>query len=83
MSGDVHWAQFFKMGCETYTTYDIPEICSSGLTHVLKQNTFEGIDILMDGHTPSVYKDSEIHMVHNFGTFEIGLSDSSTIEIQA
>jgi uncharacterized beta-barrel protein YwiB (DUF1934 family) len=71
MSGDVHWAQMFKMGCESYTSYDVPEVCSSGLTHVLNENTFEGIDVLMDGHTPLLYKESYIHMNHNFGSFII------------
>jgi hypothetical protein len=60
MSGDVHWAQLYHMGCSSYTSYDIPEVCSSGLTHVLNENTYKGIDILMDGHTPLIYKESEI-----------------------
>ncbi|TNV71878.1 hypothetical protein FGO68_gene15416 [Halteria grandinella] len=37
----------------------------------------------MDGHTPLVYKESEIQMVHNFGSFEISLSKGDLIEITA
>ena len=71
MSGDVHWSQIFHMGCESYTGYDVPEVCSSGLTHVLDENTYPGIDILMEGHTPLIFKESEIKMQHNFATIDI------------
>lgn len=66
LSGDVHWAQIYHTGCQSYTGYDVPEICSSGLTHVLHENTYKGIDILMEGHTPLLFKESEIEMKHNY-----------------
>ena len=56
LSGDVHWAQFFSMHCSSYIGYDIPEVCSSGLTHILSENAYKGIEIFMEGHTPSIYK---------------------------
>ncbi len=56
MSGDVHWAQLFHMNCHSYVGYDLPEICSSGLTHVLSENSYKGIDIGIEGHTPKIYK---------------------------
>ena len=85
MSGDVHWAQLFKMGCKSYTGYDVPEVCSSGLTHVLNENTFDDIDVLMEGHTPLLYKESHIEMRHNFGFVSIrrSLADPFIIEIDA
>jgi hypothetical protein len=37
----------------------------------------------MEGHTPLVYKESEIKMVHNFGSFEISMASGDLIEITA
>ena len=56
LSGDVHWAQMFHTKCTSYTGYNLPEICSSGMTHVLSENSYEGIDVIMEGHSPLLYK---------------------------
>ena len=71
LSGDVHWAQLFSLKCTSYTGYNIYEFCSSGLTHEISETSHSQIDQLMDGHTPNFYKESPIHMIHNFGTIEI------------
>jgi hypothetical protein len=62
LSGDVHWAQYFHAGCTSFTGgYDLHEICSSGMTHVLSNNTWPGIKDLMEGHTPPIFKVTLIH----------------------
>jgi hypothetical protein len=71
LTGDVHWAQFFELKCSSYTGYNNIEVCSSGMTHVLSENIVEGVEYLMDGHTPKLYKGSEIYMEHNFATIEV------------
>jgi len=35
LTGDVHYAQLYHTGCTSYIGYDLPELCSSGMTHVL------------------------------------------------
>ncbi len=39
LTGDVHYAQLFHTNCTSYTGYNLPELCSSGLTHVLSVMT--------------------------------------------
>eukprot|EP00347_Sterkiella_histriomuscorum_P002368 403368424 len=70
LSGDVHYAQFFNTECESYTGYNIFEICSSGLTHYLSQAS-PYIEHFIEGHTPKLYKESEIFMNINFGSIEL------------
>ena len=69
------------MSCQSYTGYDLPEVCSSGLTHVLTENTYNGIQVAMDGHTPLLSKETEIVMKHNYATFEIRRMPEGFIEV--
>ena len=39
LTGDVHYAQLYHTKCTSYTGYDLTEICSSGMTHVLSVMT--------------------------------------------
>jgi len=55
LSGDVHFGQFYKSNCESFTGYKIPELCSSGLTHILN-DMYPGVKYFVDGHTPLQFK---------------------------
>jgi hypothetical protein len=84
LSGDVHWAQLFSTGCSSYPGgYLLPEVCSSGMTHVLSDTSYNAIETLMEAHTPLLFKMSEIEMVHNYATVDIKRSavDQERIEI--
>jgi hypothetical protein len=61
----------------------VPEICSSGLTHVLNENTYEGIATMMDGHTPRIFKASEISMKHNYASLDISKDSEGNVDIEA
>ena len=41
------------------------------MTHVLSDNTWPGIQDLMEGHTPLAFKASEIHMKYNYAQVDI------------
>ncbi|CDW81812.1 UNKNOWN [Stylonychia lemnae] len=71
LSGDVHYAQFYQTKCESFTGYNIMEICSSGLSHYLKQACPSKLENFIEGHTPKIFKDSEIYMNINFATIQI------------
>jgi hypothetical protein len=59
------------MGCKSYTGYNMAEICSSGMTHVLDENSYPGVDILMEAHSPLLFKQSQIEMKYNYASLEI------------
>ena len=72
LSGDVHWAQLFQAGCSSYPGgYLMSEVCSSGMTHVLSDSSYKAIEVMMEAHTPRVYKQSEIEMKHNYASVSI------------
>ncbi len=55
LSGDVHYAQFFETKCTSYLGYNVPELCSSGLTHVLSDIS-PRCEVFMQGHTPEIFR---------------------------
>ena len=52
------------------------------MTHVLSNNTWPGIEDLMEGHTPLVFKASEINMKYNYAQVDISLSKSDPTQIE-
>jgi hypothetical protein len=55
LTGDVHYAQLYHTSCTSYTGYDLPELCSSGMTHVLSVMIDE-IEDFIQAITPNIYK---------------------------
>jgi hypothetical protein len=55
LTGDVHYAQLYHTKCTSYTGYDLPELCSSGMTHVLSVMIDE-IEDFIQAITPNIYK---------------------------
>jgi hypothetical protein len=54
LSGDVHYGQLYTSKCASLTGYIIPEVCSSGLTHILTDLYFN-IKNSVSFHTPSQF----------------------------
>lgn len=71
------------MGCKSYTGYNMAEICSSGLTHTLDENSYPGVDIAMDAHSPQLFKSSQIEMKYNYASLVIKKIKKDKIEIKA
>jgi len=55
LSGDVHYAQFFTSKCASVSGYVMPELCSSGMTHILTDFYFN-IESTVNLHTPLYFK---------------------------
>ena len=55
MSGDVHYAQMYTTQCESHIGYNLIEVCSSGLTHVLRAG-WPTISNFCEAHTPLHFK---------------------------
>jgi hypothetical protein len=51
LSGDVHFGQMYTSKCASLTGYVIPEMCSSGLTHIYTDLYFN-IKNSVSYHTP-------------------------------
>lgn len=70
LSGDVHFAQFYHMNCQSLTGYNLTEMTTSGLTHHV--NMFAKVaDRVMDMVTPLFWNASELVMDFNFGLFRV------------
>jgi hypothetical protein len=52
------------------------------MTHVLSDNTWPGISDLMEGHTPLVFKASDIKMKYNYAQVDISLSKTDPTQIE-
>ena len=79
-SGDVHYAQLFTSKCSSLTGYVIPEVCSSGMTHVLTDVYFNILNTI-EVHTPRQFKDSEMIADFNYATIEIEKAEQNDIKV--
>jgi hypothetical protein len=55
LSGDVHYSQLFSTKCASATGYEVWEVCSSGMTHTLKDSYFN-FESTVECHTPTIFK---------------------------
>jgi hypothetical protein len=81
LSGDVHFAQFYKAPCTNNLGYRLWEMTSSGLTHTA-WSQFWCPTAFLDMITAPVWTASEIFNELNFGIVDIFSDDLISLQIR-
>jgi len=84
LSGDVHYTQFFNTPCRARLGYDLLELCSSGLSHILGK-VVPYADLILSEMTPRIYTSTPVEgMKLNFGSIEVKREDGDVaIKLQS